>query len=147
MKKRLQKYLGIIFLLGLSCSIHAQFKAKGLAIEITGLRNDKGKVLISVFNSADGFPEKTVDAVYTAEARSRNGRAYFVYENIKAGIYAIAVLHDENENMKMDTKTFGLPKEGYGFSKNAMGTFGPPAFKKANFSYPGQTEISIKVKY
>lgn len=147
MRKRWQKYLLIIMLMGFSGSIKAQSKAKGLAIEITGLRNDKGKVLISVFNSADGFPEKTTVAVYTAEARSKNGRANFVYENAKAGNYAIAVLHDENENMKMDTNTFGLPKEGYGFSKNVMGTFGPPSFKKASFPYPGQTEISIKIKY
>jgi uncharacterized protein (DUF2141 family) len=35
--------------------------------------------------------------------------------HIKPGKYAIAVIHDENCNGKLDTNMFGIPKEGYGF--------------------------------
>jgi uncharacterized protein (DUF2141 family) len=31
----------------------------------------------------------------------------------------------------MNTSALGLPKEGYGFSNNVMGLFGPPSFSKA----------------
>lgn len=122
-------------------------QAGGLHIEVTGLRNDKGKVLISIYNSAKGFPETVTDAVFKAAAKLKNGKAIFNIENVKPGDYAVAVLHDENENEKMDMRVIGLPKEGYGFSKNLMGIFGPPSFKKASFKFPGEKQIIIKIRY
>jgi uncharacterized protein (DUF2141 family) len=41
--------------------------------------------------------------------------ASFEFSDIKPGKYAIAVIHDENCNGKLDTNMFGIPKEGYGF--------------------------------
>ncbi|MBK7290922.1 MAG: DUF2141 domain-containing protein [Chitinophagaceae bacterium] len=42
---------------------------------------------------------------------------------------SIAILHDENDDGKMNSNFLGLPKEGYGFSNNVMGNFGPPLFQ------------------
>ena len=42
-------------------------------------------------------------------------------------------MHDENKNRRMDKGMFGIPKEGYGFSNDAMGFMGPPGFDKAKF--------------
>jgi uncharacterized protein (DUF2141 family) len=42
-----------------------------------------------------------------------------------------------NSNNKLDTYFFGLPKEKYGFSRNAKGFIGPPSFKKAKFTLKG----------
>ena len=38
--------------------------------------------------------------------------------NLPAGNYAVQVMHDENENNKLDTNFMGMPIEGYGFSNN-----------------------------
>ena len=46
----------------------------------------------------------------------------------------------------MDTGLFGIPSEGYGFSNQAGGAFGPPGFDSASFVFErsGQTlEIRI----
>ena len=62
------------------------------------------------------------------------------------GTYAIAVVHDENSNNKMDLAIF-LPKEGFGFSRNPTITVGAPSFKSASFAVTGDTAQSIKMKY
>ena len=70
--------------------------------------------------------------------------------NLKPGMYAISVLHDENSNKDMDQSKIGIPKEGYGFSNNASISLGPPSFQKAKIELqPGHrnTIISIDMKY
>ena len=59
-----------------------------------------------------------------------------------AGTYAIAVVHDENGNNKLDKAIF-LPKEGFGFSRNPTITVGPPSFKSASFAVAGDMHQSI----
>jgi uncharacterized protein (DUF2141 family) len=58
------------------------------------------------------------------------------------------VIHDENDNGKLDSGTFGIPREGFGFGNDAMGTFGPPSFKKASITVEqGKISISISMRY
>lgn len=64
----------------------------------------------------------------------------------RAGTYAIAVVHDENGNNKMDRALF-LPKEGFGFSRNPTITTGPPRFSSASFAIDGPQTQSIKMRY
>jgi uncharacterized protein (DUF2141 family) len=44
------------------------------------------------------------------------------------GEYSVAVIHDENNNGKLDTNIFGIPTEAYGFSNNIR-----PKFRAANW--------------
>jgi uncharacterized protein (DUF2141 family) len=48
---------------------------------------------------------------------------------VPAGRFAVAVLHDEDNDREMDTGLFGIPTEGYGVSRNAIRSFGPPIFE------------------
>ena len=42
----------------------------------------------------------------------------------------------------------GIPKEGFAFGNNAMGTFGPPSFDKAKVTLKSNTEKQlIEMKY
>ncbi|MFZ0887958.1 MAG: DUF2141 domain-containing protein [Candidatus Binataceae bacterium] len=66
----------------------------------------------------------------------------------KPGTYALAVIHDENSNGKLDTDLFGIPTEGYAFSKDASAWFGTPSFPAASFSYNGQSlDMTISLHY
>jgi uncharacterized protein (DUF2141 family) len=71
------------------------------------------------------------------------------FSGLPAGNYAVVILHDENDDHKMNTNFFGIPKEGCGFSNNVMGTFGPPSFSRASFSFTGnsETQITIVARY
>lgn len=59
------------------------------------------------------------------------------------GEYAISVHHDENNNGKLDTGLFGIPKEKYGFSNNAKGFMGPPSFKECVINFTKDTTLTI----
>jgi uncharacterized protein (DUF2141 family) len=56
-------------------------------------------------------------------------------------------MHDSNENGKLDSNFFGVPKEGFGFSNDAMGSCGPPSFAKARVNLSADKMISIILKY
>ena len=78
---------------------------------------------------------------------AKSGEVQVSFENISPGDYAISVMHDANENNELDSNAFGIPKEGFGFSNDVMGMFGPPSFEKAKFKFTGDNIISITLKY
>lgn len=109
-----------------------QAQSAKVEIEVTGLRNNNGKVLLAIYTSEAGYPNDPVKAEKGLSSSITNGKATFYFE-LKSGKYAISVLHDENNNQKMDTNFLGLPKEGVGATNNATGFMGPPSFKDASF--------------
>ena len=66
---------------------------------------------------------------------------------LKPGKYAVRFYHDENLNGKMETNLVGKPTEGYGFSNNVIGKFGPPPFEKWLFELNGDKKITLKPTY
>jgi len=49
----------------------------------------------------------------------------------------MAFFHAEHNETQLTTGMFGKPLQGYGFSNNATGSFGPPNFSAAAFRYDG----------
>ena len=80
-------------------------------------------------------------------SKAKVGEVELVFEKVPPGTYAISVFHDANENGKLDSNFAGIPKEGFGFSNNAMGMFGPPSFGEAKFAFEGEKKIEITLKY
>ena len=121
----------------------------GINVSIINLRNNKGHVLISLFRECDGYPDKPEKAFRKIRVDIKDRSASFFFIQLPAGNYSIAILHDENDDLKMNTNFFGIPKEGYGFSNNVMGTFGPPSCGKAGFSHNSnsRTELMIRTRY
>ena len=66
-------------------------------------------------------------------APAKTGRVEVVFEDVAPGRYGIVVLHDENENRKIDRNFIGLPKEGWGMSNNPRPGFSAPNFEAAAF--------------
>ena len=61
------------------------------------------------------------------------------------GTYAIGIFVDANYNNEMDRNFFGIPKEQYGFSNDAKGSFGPPSFKDASFTVSSDLNLKINL--
>ena len=123
----------------------APAKAGDLVVTIDGLRSDKGDVRLGLFRREGWLDDaKTVGhAVVKAALPTR-----IVMPNVPAGTYGIAVFHDENGNGKHDTNFFGLPLEGYGFSRDAPIMLGPPKFEDAMFAVTEQgAELHFKMRY
>jgi uncharacterized protein (DUF2141 family) len=116
-------------------------------ITVENLESNAGHVLVSLFSAEEGFPDKPEKAVRKASISIKDKKAWVVFTGLTAGTYAVAILHDENDDQKMNTNFFGIPIEGYGFSNDVMGRFGPPSFTKASFLIGnGSKEITILTK-
>ena len=74
-----------------------------------------------------------------------NARVTIVFNDVPPGEYAISLLHDENGNGKADTVLF-LPKEGFGFSRDAKARFGPPKFSAAAFTVDSDAPVYQKIR-
>lgn len=108
-----------------------------LTVEVFGLRNSKGRVLLELSNEQD---EKVAGAQGIIQA----GRSVVVIENLKPGKYGFRFFHDENSNDKLDMNLIGVPREGYGFSNYEEGAYLPPPFRKMLFDF--QQSITKKGK-
>jgi len=109
--------------------------------EIGGLRSAKGAVRCLLFQSADGFPNDASKAAQRAIAKIADGAAICEFPDPPAATLAIAFIHDENGNGVLDKNFFGVPVEGYGFSNDARGSLGPPAFEKAAFRHEAGVQV------
>ena len=117
-------------------------------IEISGLRNSNGYLLIALFNQEKGFPDKEVLAFKKERIPAKSGTMKIDFPNIPPGKYAFGVIHDENDNRILDKGLFGIPKEGFCFSRQAMGKMGPPSFQSAAFDVNTAAAVQIlKISY
>lgn len=119
--------------------------AADLRITVKGNLKADDVIYYGLFNRSAGFtdPSKT-HAAKTITAKGNSAVA--VFKGLKPGNYAIATYNDQNRNHKLDKSLFGAPKEPYGFSNNAKGSFGPPSFEKAAVKIGGNNlSISIRI--
>lgn len=105
-----------------------------LTIQINEFENSKGTVLLEV-TDADKIVIKGLSEPI------KNNSCTFVITDLEPGKYSFKYFHDENNNEKLDTKLIGMPKEGFGFSNNATGKFGPPKHAKTIFELKGDTTL------
>ena len=110
------------------------------------LRSAKGMIRLCLTAAPDNFPNCIDDK--EAVTRSVPASAPLLDLGLLPhGDYAIAVIHDENGNKKLDTFA-GIPKEGFGFSNNPAILFGPPRFAAARFTLGGDAETQqVKMRY
>lgn len=109
------------------------FSSGTIQVEVTNLRNSQGHVLVTLYDQPKGFPTEPRKALKRLKLTIKDGVAKGEFVNIPYGSYAFGILHDENDNGKLESNLLGIPKEGYGASNNAQGTFGPPKFDDAKF--------------
>jgi uncharacterized protein (DUF2141 family) len=119
-----------------------------MVVTVDGFREAVGQAMVFVFNNADDFPTKRNNAVAAKKVPVTSPSMTIVFDDMPAGAYGVAVYHDENMNDTMDRSWYGMPKEGYGASNDARGTFGPPKFADARFEFTGPRDtVRIVIHY
>lgn len=152
MKTRIQGLIKnpVRFILGITCgllllpSLIAQNATTGkLAVKVGGIRNTDGNIRIALQNA----PNQNIDR-RIAEIDAKTMTAEAVFTDLKPGVYAVAVFHDENKNGTMDFESTGMPSEGYGHSNNPEKRMGPPSFDETKFTLDGQPKaLEIQMIY
>ena len=105
-------------------------------VAVSGIKDNVGSIRCGLFNSASTFP-KDGQEIQGVEAPIANGQATCTFNNVAPGTYAVAYFKAAPGQTKMKTGTFGMPRDPYGFSRNATIGMGPPSFNSAAYSYAG----------
>jgi uncharacterized protein (DUF2141 family) len=119
--------------------------AADLAVTVTDLPSDAGTVRAAVYGDAASFAAQQ-NPVASVILKPNDKMVRVTLGNLPPGRYALAVFQDVNDNGKLDTNLLSMPTEPWGFSRDAVGNFGPPSFDQAAVELAGQgTSITIKV--
>ena len=102
-----------------------------ITIHVTGFRNNKGVLGAELFTSSAGWPEAVDKSFRHAHFPIQGDHATAHFDHIPAGKYGVVVLHDENENEKLDRNLLQVPKEGFGFANNPHVLLIAPPIEKA----------------
>jgi uncharacterized protein (DUF2141 family) len=111
----------------LSCLLAMPAVAATVEVHVTGVAAGKGKVNVAVCDQARFLKQ----CVYSGSAPAREGDNTIAVRGVPAGSWAVLAYQDENENDELDRNLIGIPRENYGFSRDARGKFGPPSFEDA----------------
>lgn len=119
-----------------------------LTVKVEKLRNSKGVVQFSLYNKDGTIPDKKYTQYFRQlTGEIRNGTSVVTFAKLPVGRYAVNILHDENQNGKID-KGFMLPIEGVGFTNyQSIGLGNRPKFSKASFELKAGLTKVVKVIY
>ncbi|MCK6602508.1 MAG: DUF2141 domain-containing protein [Bacteroidetes bacterium] len=123
-------------------------KTFSLTVNVEKLRNSEGIVQFALYNKEGSIPDEDFKKYYKiVKANIVNGSSTITFHGIPSGKYAVNILHDENNNGKID-KGFLLPKEGIGFSNfQTIGLSNKPSFLKASFDFNSDKIIKVTIVY
>jgi uncharacterized protein (DUF2141 family) len=133
-----------LFLTALLASASATEPTR-VTVEVTGTPSSNGNVRVALWKGEGTFlkgqPYRSASPMMT------DGKALAEFTELDPGEYAISAFLDKNNNGKMDRSFVGKPKEPFGFSNGARGTFGPPMWQDARFELvaSGKT-IAVQLK-
>jgi uncharacterized protein (DUF2141 family) len=106
----------------------------------------EGIVRLGLYTEAQ-YPDDNSTPVMSADVPAVGGETVITLKNVPVGTYAIEVFQDLNSNGKMDSNFLGLPKEPYGFSRDAHPRLSKPDFSRVKFEVAaGQNDQSLHLQ-
>ena len=115
---------------------------KKLTVQITNIASEDGQIILAIYNSSENYDKR----IAFQEVKVKPEIDTVIFEtNVPDGEYLVMLVHDINNNGKLDTTFIGMPKEPVGLS-NYDGKGIPGKFKKHKFSVNENTEIIIPLK-
>jgi len=88
-----------------------------ITVQVATFRSRAGVLGCRLYHRPSGFPEGTAGTLERRVAIAGTSAAC-TFDNVAPGVYAVSVMHDENDNQKLDKNFLGIPTEGYGVSNN-----------------------------
>lgn len=140
------KKIVLLLLIQIVCGIflfaEETAEEKKLTVEITNVTSEEGQIILAIYNSSENYDKR----IAFQEVKLKPEIDTVIFEtNLPDGEYLVMLVHDINNNGKLDTSFIGMPKEPVGLS-NYDGKGIPGKFKKHKFSVNENTEIIIPLK-
>ena len=116
---------------------------------VVNLRSQKGNVVCRLYRSEADFPRSPSGNVRKKVTVVPGRPTRCVFEGVAPGTYAMTLIHDENDNGKLDKNFIGMPTEGYGVSNNRTYATKAPSWAECKFSVaPGKSrDLGIELRY
>ena len=137
------KTIALILGLVLTTVTGSAQESEGVTVTVTieNVLSDEGKVIGSLhteqtFMKGPGVANQQVDAA--------KGELTLTFENVQKGTFALMLLHDKNENNRMDFEANGMPKENYATSGET--TYGPPSFADSKFEVANE-DLEFRIRF
>ena len=148
MKTIIRVISSLFFILLFTSFSNQDDKTLSLTINVEKLRSSEGLVQFALYNKDGSIPDMNFKKYYKIlKGNIVNNSSTITFRNIPIGKYAINILHDENNNGKID-KGFLLPTEGIGFSNfETIGLSNRPSFSKASFDLDADKSINVTIVY
>jgi uncharacterized protein (DUF2141 family) len=136
-----------LFLAGTAFTSIGAAAPPSVEVALAGLRNMRGTVHLCMTKSPDHFPNCGDDQAAVKRSIPATTATRIDFSGIAPGSYALSVIHDENRNGRLDT-LLGIPREGFGFSRNPVIRFGPPRFAQVRFDAgSGLNRQTVRMQY
>ncbi|MCT2557947.1 DUF2141 domain-containing protein [Tsuneonella sp. YG55] len=138
-----------LILATVALALGAAAPTRTVTVTVTDLRSAKGVVRACMTTDAERFPRCAGDpASYRLVVPASEGSLTLTFKGVTPGRYAVALLHDENGNGKADRALGMMPREGFGFSRDAPVRMAPPRFADAVFPVADSDQkLTIKMRY
>ena len=132
----------------ISVPLQAEPTGGDVTVTVTNLRNTDGVLRACMTRDEDRFPRcQSAEQGYRVVVPAGEG-AVLHFRNVTPGTYAIALLHDENDNGRADRALGMMPTEGFGFSRDARVRMGPPDFEDAAVTIGADANyLTIRMRY
>ena len=115
-----------------------------IVVDVSGIRSAQGMVRVSVC-PRDKF---LGNCPWFASVPAQAGKVSVTVPDVPPGRYAVQAFHDADNDGKLARYWFGLPREGIGFSNDAMAHITVPRFAVAAFDHGAAPQhIAVTVRY
>lgn len=113
-----------------------------LRFQITNIDESRGGTIrCALYRTEDTWLERSNSYKQTTAAVNGD-TATCVFEDVPAGTYGIAGLHDADDDREMDQSLVGIPEEGYAISRNEIERMSEPDFDEARIEFDGTSKTA-----
>jgi uncharacterized protein (DUF2141 family) len=122
-------------------------KTYSITITVRNVRNKVGVLRFKFYDDSTPFPDTNGFLKIVVPKTELTGDSLRVtYHGFKSQRMAIALLDDENDNVKLDFDWI-LPKEGHAFSDYYHTAWRRPVYEDFAFFLNGNKNVVMKMKY
>jgi uncharacterized protein (DUF2141 family) len=116
-------------------------------LEVSSFKNTRGNLNCRLFIKPSDFPDG--EGILSVRVPIAGPNTSCTFSNVEPGTYAVAVVHDENSDGKLDKNFVGVPSEGYGVSNNKTYALSAPKWDESVFTIvPSESKtLQVKLRY
>lgn len=138
---------GLLLPAALFLSLSGQAGPGEVEVQVQNLRNQNGVVRLCLSRNPAHFPNCDRDPEHVSRSVPARGAGTVRFSGLAAGTWALGVIHDEDSNGRLNT-FMGIPREGFGFSRNPRLRMGPPRYEDVRFPVAqGRTTLVVRMTY